>query len=106
MCLYPHVSIFFPNFSQISSATLEFEVESIRDFFFNGSLSDGISVASSLTSSLLGSGLTSSVLGSGLISRLFVIIVLVGFNYGWDNSNIGLAEVVSEETYLLEIGTW
>ena len=41
-----------------------------RDFFFNGSLSDGISVGSGLTSTLLGSGITSS--------RLFVVMVLVG----------------------------
>ena len=46
--------------------------------FFNGSLSDGTSVDSSLTSSLLGSGLTPKVLGFGLTSRLFVAIVLAG----------------------------
>ena len=56
--------------------------------FFNGSLSDGTSVGSSLTSSLLGSGLTPkgawlwlntySMLGFGLTSRLSVAIVLVG----------------------------
>ena len=93
MCLYLPMLVYF------STKLLQQYLNLSLNQFFNGSLSDGTSVGSSLTSSLLdsgltlkvlGSGLTPSMLGFGLTSRLIVCSHSTGGvnKYGWDNSSV------------------